>query len=208
MHKVPVELEVDLAELRQELACSELVVFDFETSGVKPRFAVVAGIGFYFPVSRRVFYINVNHGLPDPEIPRYPEKKVAAAIRPFFRDRSKHAVAHNATFDVRMLYRMGIEVRCGVSCTLVLTHRLDENLRAFGNAQTVHYHLPAVTYGLKELTQVFFRLKPATLHDVIGERNTLNASPRLVADYCRIDVCEHLQPLQPLPLCSGRGRPA
>jgi DNA polymerase I-like protein with 3'-5' exonuclease and polymerase domains len=188
VHEVPVTLDVDLAELRQELACSELVVFDFETSGVKPRVAVVAGIGFYFPASRRVFYINCNHGLHDPDIPRYPEKKVAAAIRPFFRNPARHAVAHNATFDVRMLYRMGIDVRCRVCCTMVLTHRLDENLRSFGSGQTTHYHLPAVTYGLKELTQVFFRRRPPTLHDVIGERNTLNAPPRLVADYCRIDV--------------------
>ncbi len=83
---------------------------------------------------------------------------------------------------------MGVDVRCRVSCTMVLTHRLDENLRSFGSGRTTHYHLPAVTYGLKELTQVFFRRKPPTLHDVIGERNTLNAPPRLVADYCRIDV--------------------
>jgi DNA polymerase I-like protein with 3'-5' exonuclease and polymerase domains len=188
MHEVPVALDVDLAELRRELARSELVVFDFETSGVKPRVAVIAGIGFYFPTSRRVFYINCNHGLYDPDIPRYPEKKVAAAIRPFFRDRAKLAVAHNATFDIRMLYRMGIDVRCRVSCTMILTHRIDENLRSFGSGQTTHYHLPAVTYGLKELTQVFFRRKPPTLHDVIGGRNTLNAPPRLVADYCRIDT--------------------
>ena len=188
MHEVPGTLDVDLAELRRELARSDLVVFDTETSGVKPRSAVVAGIGFYFPASRRAFYVNCGHGMADPDIPRYPERRVAAAIRPFFANRAKHAVAHNATFDLRMLYRLGIDVRCRVSCTLVLTHRLDENLRAFGTGRTVHYHLPAVTYGLKELTQVYFRRKPPTLRDVIGERNTVNAPPRLVAEYCCTDV--------------------
>ena len=112
----------------------------------------------------------------------------AADIRPFFADPTKHAVAHNATYDIRMLYRMGVDVHCRVTCTLILTHRLDENLRSFGSSETFHYHLPKVTYGLKQLTQVFFNQKPPSLQDVIGLKNTLNAPVHMVAEYCCQDT--------------------
>lgn len=188
MHELPATLEVDPKELRKHLAKTELVVFDFETSSVKPRDALVAGIGFYFPLDRRCFYINVGHGLNNPDIPRYEQAKVANAIQPFFRDPAKHAVAHNATYDIRMLYRMGVDVRCRVTCTMVLTHRLDENLRSFGSSESFHYHLPRVTYGLKELTQVFFRQKPPSLQDVVGKKNPINSPVHLVAEYCCQDT--------------------
>ena len=188
MHELPKTLEVSLHELRSALDQADLAVFDFETSSVKPKTALVAGIGFYFPCSRRCFYINVGHGLCDRTIPRHDQREVAYVIQRFFSNPAKHAVAHNATFDARMLFRMGVSVRCRVTCTMILTHRMDENLRSFGSSNTIHYHLDRVTYGLKELTQVYFNRKPPSLADTVGKKNTLNAPVRKVAQYCCLDV--------------------
>jgi DNA polymerase I-like protein with 3'-5' exonuclease and polymerase domains len=188
MHELPKEMEVKLEDLQDALANASCVVFDFETSSVKPREAIVAGIGFYFPLERRSFYVNVGHGLADKRIPKYDQQDVADAIAPFFGNPNKHAIAHNATYDVRMLYRMGVTVACRTTCTLILTHRLDENLRSFGPSHTIHYHLDKVTYGLKELTKVFFNQTPPSLMDVIGNKNTINSPPLEVGQYCCQDT--------------------
>lgn len=182
------DIETDLDALKTALRSESVAVFDFETSDVRPHVADIAGLGAYLPDSHRAFYINVGHTVVDSCVPRYPQPLLAAAVRPFLTRTSHRAVFHNAVFDLRMLFRLGIDVRCKVSDTLILCHRLDENLRSDGREPTYHKHLARVTYGLKELTLVYFNCKPPTLHGTIGPRNTLSALPQEVARYCGLDV--------------------
>ena len=177
-------MEVSLDELCSALERNRIIAFDFETSSVRPKEAIVAGLGIYLPSEERAFYINVGHGIVHAGIPRYSEQELVNAIGPFFLNPKNHAVAHNATYDLRMLFRIGVQVRCRVTCTMILTHRLDENLRCFGRNLSTHYHIDRVTYGLKELTQLYFRQKPPTLRGTIGSKNAINASPKDVGQYC------------------------
>jgi DNA polymerase I-like protein with 3'-5' exonuclease and polymerase domains len=185
----PEVLEVLLDDLAEALSDARLAVFDFETSDVRPRLAVPVGLGVYLPEQERCFYVNVGHRIPDRDIPRYDAAELAGVVRPFLAGPGRHAVAHNAAFEIRMFFRLGVDdIRCRFSCSLIHTHRADENLRSFGPEPTYHYHLPKLGYGLKELTTALFGRRPPTLQDVIGGRNPLSAPPRDVAGYCALDV--------------------
>ena len=187
MKTPPAKIGTHIDRLRKALGTASILVFDFETSDVRPRSAIIAGLGIYLPEAEQVFYINTGHQLADEKVPRVSEAQLADAIRVFFGEPNKHAIAHNATYDLRLLFKLGITVRCRISCSLIHTHRADENLRSFGREATFHYHLPQLTYGLKELTQVYFKVRPPTLHGTIGKKNTISAPPAAVGKYCIFD---------------------
>lgn len=181
-------IETSLSALTAAMAEARRAVLDFETSDVRPRLAIIAGLGVLLPDLDRLFYINVGHCLRDPDFPRYSEPELADVLRSFLADRSRQMLAHNAVYELRLLMRLGLDIRCRVSCTLIRAHRVDENLRSYGGEPTYHYHLPQVTYGLKELSVVYFNRRPPTLHDTIGDRNTIYAPVADVARYCALDV--------------------
>jgi DNA polymerase I-like protein with 3'-5' exonuclease and polymerase domains len=185
---LPDLIETDLGDFRAALRGESLAVLDFETSDVRPRVAVVAGLGVYLPGPDRVFYLNVGHARREQDVPLWEPAALARVLRPFLRRRSNRIVMHNATFDLRLLLKLGLDVRCRVSDTLILTHRLDENLRSHSREPTYRAYLDHVGYGLKELTLIYFNRRPPTLHGTIGPRNTLSASPTEVARYCAQDV--------------------
>ena len=183
----PAELETDLDALRILLGSVRTLVFDFETSDVRPRIATIAGLGVYLPEAQRRFYINVGHLIPTPDIPKYAESDLAAAMRVFFAEGDRHAIAHNAPYDLRMLFKLGVDVRCRVSDSMVHVHRADENLRSWGREATVRAFVNPLTYGLKELTAALFNVRPPTLHGTIGGVNPIFAPPLDVARYCALD---------------------
>lgn len=147
-----------------------------------------AGLGVYLPESERAFYINVGHLIADERFPRAEPEQLAAAVQPFLDNPRNVAIMHNATYDLRVFFKLGIGVRCRVACTLILTHRADENLRSHGKEPTFHYHLDQVTYGLKELMVVYFNRRPPRLRDVVGDKNPISAPVESVAQYCVLDV--------------------
>ncbi|MFW5690756.1 MAG: hypothetical protein ACOCXY_03000 [Planctomycetota bacterium] len=180
-------LETSPADLADALQQAHVAVFDFETSGLNPRFAAIAGLGVYLPELDRCFYVNVGHGLVDPRIPRHSLDRLAAAVRPFVENSDRHAVFHNAAFDLRFLIKMELGIRCRVSCTIIHAHRVDENLKGYGKEKTYHYHLDQISYGLKELTTIYFGERPPRLREVT-QRNTISSPPADVAEYCAMDV--------------------
>jgi DNA polymerase I-like protein with 3'-5' exonuclease and polymerase domains len=185
---LPHTLEVDPGSLQAALAESRVAVLDFEASAVAPHFAAVAGLGVYLPESRRVWYINVGHLVDDPDIPRYTVAELRTTVQPFLGDPERQMVAHNATYELRLLAKLGVDVRCRVSCTLLWTHRGDECLRSDGSEPTVHPHLKRVTYGLKELMVALFGVAPPRLHEVTEGHNPIFSPPREVGVYCACDV--------------------
>lgn len=182
----PTTLTTKLDRLASALAGATIAVADFETSGLRPHMDQAAGLGVYLPKSGQAFYINVGHGLDDAQYPRYAVSELADVLRPFLGDPSRHLIMHNATFDLRWLLGMGLTIRCRVSCSLVHTHRVDENLHEKAKERTTHYHT-TVSYGLKELTAIYFNERAPTLHGVIGAVNVIQAPIHNVATYCVLD---------------------
>ncbi len=182
----PVSLCSNLATLAQALTRTRVAVVDFETSGLRPHMDQLAGLGVYLPERKSAFYINVGHMLPDAHYPRCSTADLAAALQPFFSDAGRQMIAHNATFELRWLMGLGIDIRCRTSCSLVHSHRADENLQEHQKERTTHYH-SFVSYGLKELTAIYYNEKAPTLHEIIGQINVASAPVHAVAAYCVLD---------------------
>jgi DNA polymerase I-like protein with 3'-5' exonuclease and polymerase domains len=188
MRERPERLETDPDEFRSVLADSTIIVADFETSDVRPRVAAFAGLGVYFPESHRCFYLNIGHAIRDDRFPLVSEQQLAELLRSFLLNPTNVLVMHNASYDLRMMLKLELDIRCKVCCTLIQTHRIDENMRTFGAEPTSHTHLERVTYGLKELTVVFFKQRPPKLDSITGGKNTIFTPVEQVAKYCSLDV--------------------
>ena len=194
MREAPKLLETSAADLAEALRSERIAVFDAETSDVRPDAAIPVGLGVYLPDSERVLR-QPWHLLADERFPRVEPGELAAAIQPFLGKPRNVAVMHNAAYDLRILFKLGIDAHCRVACTLVLSHRADENLRSYGKEPTFHHHLDRVTYGLKELTVVYFNRRPPSLHAVVGDRNPLSAG-RTGRPILHLGCRQHLQPLR------------
>jgi DNA polymerase I-like protein with 3'-5' exonuclease and polymerase domains len=121
----PTTLSSNLSALSKTLASAQEIVFDFETSNVKPREAALVGLGIYVPEVDRAFYINIGSMDRDGEFPLYKPSELADALRDFFLDPQRHAIAHNFSYDCRCLIQLGIEEVCQQpafrDCRLILT---------------------------------------------------------------------------------------
>jgi len=184
----PGHIETNPDDLRDALAGESVAVFDFETSGLDVRSLTVGGLGVYCPKAARTFYVNTGHLRRDLAVPRFPEQKLADAIQPFAGDPAKQMLMHNSEYDLRVMWKLGVDVRCRVICTIILTHRTDENLRVSESVVTTHPALDRVTYGLKQLMTIFFNIKPPTIMAATAGQNVLFAPPTDVARYCQLDV--------------------
>jgi DNA polymerase I-like protein with 3'-5' exonuclease and polymerase domains len=184
MPRIPRKLVTNLDRFRDAIGSTPVASIDFETSGLNPRVAAIGGLGAFLPASGEAFYINVGHHAADKRFPRYDVAELADAIRPFLMNTSNVMVAHHAAFELRFLFKMNLDVKCHVACTMHLMHRVDENLSSHGESPTFHDDLDQVTYGLKKLITIFAREVPPELHEVDADRNVLLAPIKPVADYC------------------------
>jgi DNA polymerase I-like protein with 3'-5' exonuclease and polymerase domains len=183
----PEYLDTNPDELRQAIEDCTEAVLDFESSAVQPLFAAVTGLGVYLPEPNRVFYLNTGHTQQHPDIPKISEQQLRSAMQPFLADPARTMIAHNAPYELRLLQKLGLQINCRVHCTLIGTHRTDENLRSDGTEPTLHRHLDRVTYGLKELTLAFFNEIAPTYDAAAAGANMLFADPAKVAAYCAQD---------------------
>ena len=183
----PTSLNTNLSALSKTLASAREIVFDFETSDVRPREAALVGLGVYVPAVDRAFYINIGSMDRNKQYPLYRPDELADVLRDFFLDPDRHAIAHNFSYDCRCIFKLGIDVACRTTCTLTNAHRVDENIRQFGKEPTYFRHGDA-SYGLKQLTAIFFNEQPPSLMETIGNTNTLFAPVSDVAKYCVLDV--------------------
>ena len=186
MTTFPTKLSPRLDRLAVALSTARRAVMDWEATGLKPRFDVPTGLGVFLPDTNQAFYINVNHTLPDERFPRFKATELADVLRTFLENRSRHVIVHNAGFDLRLFIKYDIDIVCRVSDTVIHQHRVDENLTSFSTSPTYHPHIDAddMGYKLKSLTTIFTNERPPTLQDAAGERNTMYAEIKAVADYC------------------------
>lgn len=208
MPRIPSTISSNLSRFAAAMAHAPRAVIDLETSGVKPRHDVIAGLGAYLPDTGEAYYLNVGHCLSDSRFPKHSTAALASALRPFVEHPERRLIAHNSTFELRFFLKLNLSVQCQVSCTLVHMHRTDENLTSFSLSPTHHDYLDKVTLGLKELTTIFAKESPPRLVDATAGRNAIYADIKPVADYCIQDCVntwflfqtadQHFQRDQPL----------
>ena len=103
-----------LVELVEKLAAASTIAFDTETTGTDPQAAELVGLavgwGQTFEVSETSkvssAYIPVQHF----DVTNLPWETVRAALQPIFADPRTAKVAHNASYDLGMLARYGLNV--------------------------------------------------------------------------------------------------
>src|SRR4051812_38137139 len=110
----PRNIETTLTGFAAAIGGATIAVLDFETDDVRPHVAVHAGLGAYLPESHRVFYVNIGHTHIEPKVPLHHPADLAIVLRPFLLRRRNRVVMHNAGYDLRMLFKLGLEVRCRV----------------------------------------------------------------------------------------------
>lgn len=182
---------VKIDKLGRDLAQSSQLVWDIETDGLRTGSATVAGIGVYLPAMDRRYYINIGHMLPSDTVPKSNRDSVCQILGQWFADPANHVIAHNATYDLRCLFRIGItDIRARISDSMVWTHRADENLKrrdAEGGGSHSYHLMKAPGYGLKNLTTQFLGKIPPTLADATRGKNAVVADPAPIAAYCILD---------------------
>ncbi|MGM0487156.1 MAG: ribonuclease H-like domain-containing protein [Planctomycetota bacterium] len=171
-------IEGDVARLDIELKTADLVVFDLETTGLDPHRDRIVGAGFYFPHTDRCFYVNLLHSFRDSRYPETTVDQFKRALSPFLRRRGTQVVSHNATFEIRFLWRLGLRPRCRFTDTMPRVHRIDECLRQYAHKKGSSYHPlleKKVGYGLKQLTASLFHERPPTITDTTGNSSVVYA---------------------------------
>ncbi len=114
--------------------------FDIETSGLSPFKDRILGLSLCFADDTNV-YIVCEHTV---EVqPRFEDGSVNThqymevyemirAVQPLFSQEGSWMVAHNASFDLKFLWRAGLEVKGRLYDTLLAAKMLDDNSKSLG----------------------------------------------------------------------------
>jgi DNA polymerase-1 len=126
-----------LIELVEKLASAPAIAFDTETTGTDPQAAELVGLAVgwetkTFEVSQTSkvssIYIPVQHF----DVTGLPWETVRAALQPIFADPKTPKVAHNASYDLGVLARYGLNVAGEVVDTMVAEWLIDPGSRSLG----------------------------------------------------------------------------
>ena len=125
-----------LVELVEKLAAASTIAFDTETTGTDPQAAELVGLAvgwaqtFEVSETSKVFsaYIPVQHF----DVTNLPWETVRAALQPIFADPKTAKVAHNASYDLGMLARYGLNVAGELVDTMVAEWLIDPGSRGLG----------------------------------------------------------------------------
>ena len=120
-----------LVELTEKLASASTIAFDTETTGTDPQAAELVGLSVgweekAFEVSSA--YIPVQHF----DVVNLPWEMVRAALQPIFADPKSAKIAHNASYDLGMLARYGLNVAGDLVDTMVAEWLIDPGSRGLG----------------------------------------------------------------------------
>lgn len=166
-HKLPSNIITNLDRFRQALTDQDVVAFDFETTGLSTKYNRPVGLGAYVGATGEAFYLNVRHNRSDANIPRYASEELADALRFFFNSSDRVSVWHNATFDIRWIQKLGIDIRCKVLCTLMelcfVKHIVDGQRHHF----TYKFSGCNVLESTKVVLHLFLPLKQNALPEAV-----------------------------------------
>src|SRR5699024_4728491 len=129
-----------------------VIVFDVETTGVDVHSDIVVGHVLSATEKDVHYYIPTDHKEASPQLDR---EYVANILRPIYEDASKGFIAHNAKFDLQMLYNnFGITVANLMWDTQEAMRLLNEN---------------EPSYALKTLATKYLRDNSYTYGDLFGQ---------------------------------------
>ncbi|MDG2424839.1 MAG: DNA polymerase I [Phycisphaerales bacterium] len=123
--------ESSLKDFMKTIRKAGRVSFDVETTGLDVMRADLCGVSLSVKAGSGV-YIPVRSPQPDEHLD---ESKVASLIRDVMEDESIDKIAHNAKFDMKMLRRVGVQVKGPIKDSMIASyvanssrsrHRLDD----------------------------------------------------------------------------------
>ncbi|MFM7813169.1 MAG: DNA polymerase [Flavobacteriales bacterium] len=169
-----VSTEEDLHALIQELHAAPVFCFDTETTDIEPVRALLVGLsfstaphqGWYVPVptdlEKGTTYLNV--------------------FRALFEDTSKTLVAQNCKFDLKMLVKYGVQVKCRVFDTMIAHYLIN----------------PDGKHGMDDLSKSYLNYAPISIEQLIGKKGAKQGSmsdlkPEEISDYAAEDADVTLQ---------------
>jgi DNA polymerase I len=143
--------EATLGQIAARLAAAPMIAFDTESTGIDPHSADIVGLAVAWDrTPDSAAYIPLRH--PDANLLSW--DVVRAALQPVFRDERIAKVAHNASYDLSMIARHGLEVRGKLVDTMIAEWLIDPGSR---------------TLGLKDLAWTRLHVEMTPITQLIGK---------------------------------------
>jgi len=137
-----------LAQVAEKLAAAPQIAFDTETTGTDPQLAELVGLAVAWQGQPpAAAYIPLRH----PDVTGLPWEAVREALRPAFANPKSTKVAHNATYDLGLLNRYGLDVAGELVDTMVAAWLIDPGNRALGLKDLVWTRLKVEMTPISEL---------------------------------------------------------
>ena len=108
---------INLSELQDWFFDGDCSVVSFDTETTSLDYSVLDCTGMSFCDGQRDCYIDL--GVPDRD-------KMLKFLTYQFRNKIKKLIMHNAAFDIKVLYKLGIKHTETIACTQVAAHLIDE----------------------------------------------------------------------------------
>ncbi|MEI6181555.1 MAG: DNA polymerase, partial [Chloroflexales bacterium] len=127
-----------LAALVADLAAAPGFAFDTESTGLRPLESVLVGISVACTPGV-AFYLPFGHTVGT----QLPREQVLAALQPLFEDASRPKYAHNAKFDLELLWGAGINVQGLAFDTMIVAALLGKQRLGLKDLAFYELQLPA-----------------------------------------------------------------
>jgi DNA polymerase-1 len=139
---------VALAETAAHLQDAPMLAFDTETTGTDPHSAELVGLAVAWgPAPSQAAYIALKH----PDATDLSWEAVRSALQPAFARAGVEMAAHNASYDLAMLDRYGLEVDGRLVDTMVAAFLLDPGSHELGLKDQVFTRLKIEMTPITEL---------------------------------------------------------
>jgi len=169
-----------LAEVAEKLGAALQISFDTETTGIDPQVADLVGLAVAWGREPdEAAYIPVRH---PSETRQLPWEEVRSALQPAFANPRSTKVAHNASYDLGILRRNGLDVSGDLVDTMVAEWLIDPGSRML---------------GLKDLAWTRLKIEMTPITELIGSGKnqiTMDQVPaETAARYAGADAAVTLQ---------------
>ena len=160
-------------EERQELLAillqQEQVCFDTETTSLDARHADLVGMSFSYK-AREAFYVAIPDNFEQ-------AKQIVEEFQPFFQSEKIEKIAHNLKYDLKVLYRYGIQVSMPTFDTMVAHYLIN----------------PESKQSMDFLAEFYLNYQPVSIETLLGKKgksqgNMRDLKPEEISDYACEDA--------------------
>lgn len=153
-HYILVNTPQNLQKLEENLAKSQIISFDTETTGIDPTQAELVGMSFAFQKGE-AFYVPIDA---NQEIAHQQLK----SFKKYLEDSTKNIIGQNIKFDILMMMQYGINIPCVKFDTMIAHYLLDPDLR----------------HKLDILSESYLNYRMVPIEDLIGKKSVGQGSMR------------------------------